>query len=365
MKNKLILLITLVVTLAVPAIAEEFDYSEYFSPLPRRVDSLTNPLNTAKVTLGKMLFFDPRLSRSGFISCQSCHNLSSGGVDNLPTSIGHGWQIGSRNAPTVFNSALLTSLFWDGRAKDLEEQAKGPILNPIEMAATEELVIERLASMDSYVALFKKAFRSNSNPVTYDNISRAIAAFERTLLTPSRFDKFLKGKRASLTKDETKGLKLFINTGCVGCHRGAAIGGSMFKKFDYGNDPGRLTVTDDPADTKVFRVASLRNVELTYPYFHDGSVWELGNAVRIMAAVQLGVTLNDEEAGYIVSFLKSLTAEKIIIRMPTLPPSNSRTAQPDPNWVKPTEAPPQEAEIEEAEEVLTGTTLPKEVPSGD
>ena len=364
MKRKIILLLALLIALAIPAAAEEFDLSEYFSPLPRRVDSLTNPLNTAKVTLGKMLFFDPRLSRSGFISCQSCHNLSSGGVDNLPTSIGHGWQIGTRNAPTVFNSALLTSMFWDGRAKDLEEQAKGPILNGVEMAASEELVIKRLASMDEYVALFKKAFRSNSKPVTYDNISRAIAAFERTLLTPSRFDKYLRGKSASLTEDETKGLGLFIETGCVGCHRGAAVGGSMFAKFDYGNDPGRLAVTNDPADTKVFRVASLRNVELTYPYFHDGSVWELGNAVRIMAAVQLGVTLNDVEVGYIVSFLKSLTAEKIIIRMPTLPPSNSATAQPDPSWIKPPQAEPG-AEVDEAREVISGETLPKGVMSGD
>jgi cytochrome c peroxidase len=310
----------------------DIDYNNYFDPMPRRVDSLTNPLNTAKVTLGKMLFFDPRLSRSGFISCQSCHNLATGGVDNLPTSIGHGWQMGERNAPTVFNSALLTSLFWDGRAKDLEEQAKGPILNPVEMASTEELVVERIGSMPEYVRLFKRAFRSDPKPVTYDNISRAIAAFERTLLTPSRFDKFLKGKAASLTEDETRGLELFVETGCASCHRGPAVGGSMFKRFDYGEDQGRFKITDDPADMKVFRVASLRNVELTYPYFHDGSVWDLGNAVRIMGALQLGVTLGDREVDYIVSFLKSLTAEKIIIRMPMLPPSNPKTPQPAPKW---------------------------------
>ena len=358
MKQKTILLFALVIILTLPAGAAEIDYNSYFSPLPRRVDSLTNPLNTSKVTLGKMLFFDPRLSRSGFISCQSCHNLASGGVDNLATSIGHGWQVGERNAPTVFNSALLTTMFWDGRAKDLEEQAKGPILNPAEMAATEELVVERISSIPQYVALFKKAFRSNSEPVTYDNISRAIAAFERTLLTPSRFDKFLKGK-PSLTEDETKGLDLFVRTGCASCHRGPAIGGSMFKRFDYGEDQGRFKITNDLADIKVFRVASLRNVELTYPYFHDGSVWDLGNAVRIMAAVQLGVTLNDEEVGYIVSFLKSLTAEKIIIRMPTLPPSNAATAQPDPNWKEDPQVPIQ-TPAEEVPEIIS-----KEITDGD
>ena len=359
MRQRTILLFLLVIILTLPAGAVEIDYNSYFSPLPRRVDSLTNPLNTAKVTLGKMLFFDPRLSRSGFISCQSCHNLASGGVDNLATSIGHGWRTGERNAPTVFNSALLTTMFWDGRAKDLEEQAKGPILNPAEMAATEELVVEKIGSIPEYVRLFKKAFRSDPEPVTYDNISRAIAAFERTLLTPSRFDKFLKGKATSLTEDETKGLELFVRTGCASCHRGPAVGGSMFKRFDYGEDQGRFNITNAPEDIKVFRVPSLRNVELTYPYFHDGSVWNLGNAVRIMGALQLGVTLNDEEVDYIVSFLKSLTAEKIMIRMPMLPPSSPKTAQPDPNWEETPQAPVQ-TPLEEIPEII-----PKEVPDGD
>jgi cytochrome c peroxidase len=204
------------------------------------------------------------------------------------------------------------------------------------------------------VRLFKKAFRSDPEPVTYDNISRAIAAFERTLLTPSRFDKFLKGRPTSLTEDETRGLELFVRTGCASCHRGPALGGSMFKKFDYGEDQGRFSITNDPADIKVFRVASLRNVELTYPYFHDGSVWDLGNAVRIMGALQLGVTLNDEEVDYIVSFLKSLTAEKIMIRMPMLPPSNPKTTQPDPNWEEPPGLP-----VEEVPEFIF-----KEVPDG-
>lgn len=332
MKTRVLLVLILSVLYATTAHGEVVDYNSYFSPLPRRVDSLTNPLNPAKVRLGKMLFFDPRLSRSGFISCNTCHSLATGGVDNLSTSIGHGWQMGERNAPTVFNAAVLTTMFWDGRAKDLEEQAKGPILNPKEMAATEELVLERLNSIPQYVVLFKAAFRSEPEPVTYDNVSRAIAAFERTLLTPSRFDKFLRGKKSALTADEVRGLELFVRTGCASCHRGPAIGGSMFRKFDYGNDPGRYKVTEDPADIKVFRVASLRNVEMTYPYFHDGSVWDLGNAVRIMGALQLGVSLNDEEVGDIVTFLKSLTAEKVMIRMPVLPPSTVKTPPPDPNW---------------------------------
>lgn len=332
MLTRVLLVLILSVLYAATAHGEVVDYNSYFSPLPRRVDSLTNPLNPAKVRLGKMLFFDPRLSRSGFISCNTCHSLATSGVDNLPTSIGHGWQMGERNAPTVFNAAVLTTMFWDGRAKDLEEQAKGPILNPKEMAATEELVLEMLDSIPQYVALFKAAFRSEPEPVTYDNVSRAIAAFERTLLAPSRFDRFLRGKKSALTTDEVRGLEIFVRTGCASCHRGPAIGGSMFQRFDYGSDPGRYKVTNDPADTKVFRVASLRNVEMTYPYFHDGSVWDLGNAVRIMGTLQLGVSLNDEEVGYIVTFLKSLTAEKVMIRMPVLPPSTVKTAPPDPNW---------------------------------
>ncbi len=310
--------------------AGEIDYSTYFKPLPEVAENPENPLNPDKVLLGKMLYFDPRLSKSGFISCNSCHNLSIGGADNLPTSIGHKWQIGPRNAPTVLNAALHIAQFWDGRAKDVEEQAKGPILNPGEMAATEEMVLERLKSIPQYVELFKKAFPGEKNPLNYENVAKAIAAFERTLLTPSRFDGFLRGKD-SLTTKEKKGLELFVSKGCVGCHNGVGIGGGMYQKFDYGDDPGRYSVTKKASDRKVFRVASLRNVELTYPYFHDGTVWDLREAVRIMAEKQLKTKLSGEEIDHIVSFLKSLTGRQPEVVLPILPPSNPDTPLPDVN----------------------------------
>ncbi len=311
--------------------ADGNDYSAFFKPLPKMAENPANPFNQAKIELGRMLYFDPRLSKSGAISCNSCHNLASGGVDNLPTSIGHKWQIGPRNAPTVFNAALHFAQFWDGRAKDVEEQAKGPILNPREMAGTEQLVIDRIKSIPEYVKLFKEAFPKDKEPITYENLAKAIAVFERTLLTPSRFDDFLKGNKKALTEDEKKGLELFVNKGCVSCHNGVAVGGGMFQRFDYGTDEGRYEVTKDENDRKLFKVPSLRNVEVTYPYFHDGSVWTLGEAVRIMGRKQLGIDLNDEEIKFIVAFLKSLTGKKIKVELPLLPPSTEGTPKPDVN----------------------------------
>jgi cytochrome c peroxidase len=305
-------------------------YSDLFSPLPRRADSLSNPLNPPKVTLGKMLFFDPRLSRSGVISCNTCHALSTGGVDNLPTSVGHGWQIGGRNAPTVFNAAILETQFWDGRAATVEEQAGGPILNPIEMANTEERAVETIKSIPGYVSLFKKAYKNVKEPVNFTNITKAIAAFERTLLTPSRFDRYLVGKKGGLRPDEIEGLDLFVSKGCVGCHSGIGIGGNSFQRFEYGTDEGRYNVTGSEADRKVFRVPSLRNIERTYPYFHDGSVWELAEAVKIMGQVQLGVELTEIEIDRLVKFLRSLTATRLTIKLPVLPPSSATTPRPEP-----------------------------------
>ncbi len=304
------------------------DYGTYFKPLPEAAENPENPLNADKVELGKMLYLDPRLSKSGFISCNSCHNLSTGGVDNLSTSIGHGWQLGPRNAPTVFNAAFHVAQFWDGRAADVEEQAGGPILNPGEMAATEGLVLERLGSMPAYVALFKKAFPGEKTPLNYGNVAKAIAVFERTLITPSRFDDFLKGK-GTLTSEEKKGLELFVGKGCAGCHNGVGVGGGSFMKFDYGTDLGRYEVTKKEEDKKVFRVASLRNAALTYPYFHDGAVWTLEEAVRTMGEKQLGTSLTKSEVGYIVSFLGSLTGRLPEIVVPMLPPSTTATPRPD------------------------------------
>jgi cytochrome c peroxidase len=285
-----------------------------------------------------MLYHDPRLSKSGLISCNTCHNLASGGVDNLPTSIGHKWQMRPVNAPTVYNAAFHIAQFWDGRAKDLEEQAKGPILNPKEMAMpSEEEAVKRIASIPQYRELFAKAFPGEKEPITYDNIAKAIAAFERTLLTPSRFDKFLMGDTKALTAEEKKGLKLFIEKGCASCHNGVALGGTMFQKMGIvkpyiSTSPakGRYDVTKKPEDMYVFKVPSLRNVERTAPYFHDGQVWSLEEAVRIMADIQLGVQLKDDEVRAIVAFLKSLNGEipKHALTLPVLPPSTEKTPKP-------------------------------------
>ena len=323
---------------------------KYFKPLPEVAQSKTNPVTPEKVELGKMLYYDPRLSKSGLISCNTCHNLATYGVDNLPTSVGHRWQLGPRNAPTTLNAALHVAQFWDGRAKDVEEQAKGPILNPIEMAMdSPEEVIKRLKSIPQYVELFKKAFPNEKDPLTYDNVAKAIAAFERTLMTPSRFDKFLKGDLNALTKKEKEGLKLFIQIGCASCHNGPALGGTTFQRFGiveaYWNatreyvtldkptmpmDVGRFAVTHKEEDLYVFKVPSLRNISRTYPYFHDGSVWNLEDAVQIMAKVQLGKKLSKDQLDKIVAFLKALDGEipKHALKLPVLPPSSPATPKP-------------------------------------
>jgi cytochrome c peroxidase len=316
--------------------------SGMFGILPKSIDNPENPLNDAKVELGKMLYHDPRLSKSGFISCNSCHNLASFGVDNLPTSIGHKWQLGGRNAPTVLNAAFHTAQFWDGRAKDVEEQAKGPILNPGEMAhSTEDFTVDVIKSIEAYRTLFASAFPGQEQPLTYANIANAIGAFERTLITTSRFDNYLAGDINALNEQEKKGLQTFMNAGCNACHMTATFGGNMYQKFGVTKnyweatgsktkDEGRYQVTKNESDKYFFKVPSLRNVTRTYPYFHDGSVWDLKEAVSIMGELQLGKKLNDEEVNDIVVFLETLTGElpahaKIL---PTLPPSAVATARP-------------------------------------
>ncbi len=323
---------------------------KYFQPLPKVAESKDNPVTPQKVKLGKMLYYEPRLSKSGLISCNTCHNLASYGVDNLPTSVGHRWQLGPRNAPTTLNAALHVAQFWDGRAKDVEEQAKGPILNPIEMAMdSPEEVVNRLKSIPEYVKLFKEAFPKSKDPLTYENVAKAIAAFERTLMTPSRFDKFLQGDLNALTKEEKKGLKTFIEVGCAGCHNGPALGGSMFTKFGIVEayweetrnyvtlheptmpmDVGKFAVTHKEEDLYVFKVPSLRNISRTYPYFHDGSIWNLEDAVQVMAKVQLGKELTQEQLKSIVAFLKALDGEipKYALELPVLPPSSPNTPKP-------------------------------------
>lgn len=294
-------------------------------------------VSMAKIELGKMLYYEPRLSRSGDISCNSCHNLAGYGVDNLPNSLGHNFQQGGRNAPTVLNSKFNIAQFWDGRAKDLTEQAKGPVLNPKEMAMpNSDLVIERLKSIPEYVSLFKKAFPGDKDAVNYNNMAMAIAAFEETLVTPSKFDKFLEGDLNAMSTAEKAGLSRFMKTGCIDCHTGIGVGGNSYRKFgminpyQFQSDKGVYELTKDDADMYVFKVASLRNIERTYPYFHDGKVWSLHDAVKTMGHTQLGIELTDAQISEIITFLKSLTGEvpDYAKMLPTLPPSTDTTPKP-------------------------------------
>lgn len=312
--------------------------SPHFKALPSEPTSpQNNPTTEAKVTLGQMLFYEPRLSKSGVISCNSCHNLATYGVDNRPTSLGHKSQEGARNSPTVLNADFHLAQFWDGRAENLEAQAEGPILNPKEMAmADEQSTLARLASMPEYVDAFQNAFPDTQPALTYKNMAKAIAAFERTLLTPSPFDAFLQGDGSALSTEAKEGLGLFIEHGCIACHFGTGVGGGTFQKFGviypYKNmkDLGRFEVSQKEVDKHVFRVPSLRNVERTYPYFHDGGVWDLGEAVKTMGKTQLGKELPDKDIAKIVAFLKSLTGEipQAARTLPVLPASRKDTSQP-------------------------------------
>ncbi|RUO22977.1 cytochrome C biogenesis protein CcsA [Aliidiomarina minuta] len=289
-----------------------------------------------KVALGKKLFFEPRLSRSGFISCNSCHNLSRGGSDNLPTSIGHNWQQGPINSPTVLNSSLSMAQFWDGRAETLQEQAAGPIDNPLEMAFTHTLAVEVLRSIPAYLDLFEGVY--NTRDINIDHVTDAIAVFEETLVTPNgRFDQWLKGDDEALTEQELAGYKTFKEIGCAACHYGEAVGGKDFHRMGIVNQyatenpsQGRYEVTGDESDRFSFKVPTLRNVELTYPYFHDGAVWTLEEATEIMAYLQLGRELPEQDIDNMVAFMKTLTGEQPQIQVPQLPPSQPGTPRPIP-----------------------------------
>jgi cytochrome c peroxidase len=300
---------------------------------PVKAAVVTNP---AMVELGKKLYFDPRLSRSGFISCNSCHNLSMGGSDNLKTSIGHNWQEGDINAPTVLNSSMNVAQFWDGRARDLKEQAGGPIANPGEMGFTHELAIGVLRSIPQYSTEFRRAF--GTPDIDIDRVTTAIAAFEETLVTPNaRFDRWLTGNRTAITPAELEGYQLFKASGCTACHNGSGIGGASFQKMGIvepyrTSNPaeGRFAVTGVDADRFAFKVPTLRNVELTYPYFHDGAADTLAEAVDVMGRVQLGRRFPAEDNTKIVRFLRTLTGDQPSFRLPQLPPSSDSTPRPTP-----------------------------------
>jgi len=292
-----------------------------FKPLPQIAENKNNPLTPEKVALGKILYYDKRLSKDENVSCNSCHNLETFGVDNLATSPGDEGETGDRNSPTVLNAALHFVQFWDGRSKDVEEQAGGPILNPVEMAIpSEEFLIERLSGIEEYQRLYAEAFPGEENPISYENTQKAIGVFERTLLTPSSFDNYLNGDVNALNIQQKEGLEAFIDQGCTTCHMGVLLGGNMYHKFgiydDYWKhtksekiDEGLAGVSGEESQKFMFKVPSLRNVEKTFPYYHDGSIDELKEAIQIMAYTQLNKEFTDKQIDDIGAFLESLTGE--------------------------------------------------------
>lgn len=289
----------------------------YFSQLPEAADP-----NTPLALLGKKLYYETALSANGEMSCNTCHPIASYGVDNLPTSPGHDGSVGTRNSPTTFNAYFHTTQFWDGRSPDLADQAKGPVLNPIEMGLQSAEDVEKiLKSSEEYQAMFTRAFPEEEAPITFDNFAIAIAEFESTLATPAAFDAFLDGAITQLDNDQKEGLGLFMETGCIACHIGPGLGGNMMQRFGLVHGPyweftgsqnqdlGKQEVTGDAADANIFKSPSLRNIEKTAPYFHDGSIESLEEAIRIMAYTQLGKELSKEEIEKMVTFFKSLTGE--------------------------------------------------------
>lgn len=317
-----------------PAVTVDRGRLGVFQPLPEvKVD------NPALADLGRKLYHDTRLSKNQQLSCNSCHNLDTFGVDNKPVSPGHKDQLGNRNSPTVYNASIQFAQFWDGRMATVEEQATGPITNPVEMAlADSDAVAKVLKSIPGYDPLFKAAFPGEADPFTLVNAGKAIGAFERQLLTPGRWDKFLAGDDSALSDAEKKGLNTFLGKNCTICHIGPGLGGGMFQKLGLAKpydtkDLGRFEVTKNEADKFMFKVPLLRNVAKTGPYFHDGSVATLEDAVRRMGEYQLGLALTDEEVGDIVAFLGALTGDvpTELTAKPELPPSGPNTPAADPN----------------------------------
>jgi cytochrome c peroxidase len=321
-------------------------------PLPSKVPTpVDNPITPSKVELGKMLYFDPRLSIDGTVSCNSCHNVMSDGGDGRPVGVGVRGQRGGRGSPTVWNSAFNSVQFWDGRAASLEDQAKGPLTNPIEMGMpNHDEVIKRLNKIPGYITAFKKAFPKDKEAVNIDNLAKAIATYERTLVTPnSPFDKYVKGNKKALTAQQVRGLKLVEEIGCTSCHTGdnfngdglkmgegnyqpfPQIPGSIYdKQYDLVSDKGRYEVTKKDDDKNLWRVPTWRNVALTAPYFHNGKVKTLDEAVRVMGKTQLGMDLSGPQVDDIVAFLNALTGEFPKQTMPKLPATENFTLTPEP-----------------------------------
>jgi cytochrome c peroxidase len=292
-----------------------------FGTLPTVAENPNNILSLERVYLGKTLYFDNRLSKDNTQSCNTCHNIDTYGVDNEPTSKGNDGERGTRNSPTTFNAAFHATQFWDGREPDVEAQAGGPILNPVEMAMPDEAsVVKRLKAIESYRNDFAAAFSYDKDPITYENLKLAIGAYERTLVTTSKFDDYLAGDKNALNNQEKQGLQTFITGGCITCHRGNVLGGELFQKFGLMQpyweltkskviDNGKYELTKNEADKYVFKVPGLRNIAKTYPYFHDGSVMSLKEATDIMGKTQLNKNFTDKELDNLVAFMKSLTGE--------------------------------------------------------
>lgn len=316
-----------------------------FAPLPKNPPvPADNKITEVKIKLGKNLYFDTRLSKNGALSCNSCHNVMAGGDDMRKFSVGINGQKGGRSAPTVWNSAFHTVQFWDGRAASLEEQAVGPITNPVEMGMPDfDLVIERLSKIPGYVTLFKEAFPKEDKPINKINIGKAIATFERTLIAgDSPFDQYMRGNKKAMSVKAINGMKLVESIGCTACHSGSNFNGENLKmgegnfqkfptfpeneytkKYKFLDDTGRHAVTKNEDDKHMWRVPTWRNIALTAPYFHNGSVTTLNEAVRVMAKVQLDKDLNDKEVQDITAFLESLTGKFPKIEMPRLPTSTN------------------------------------------
>ncbi len=300
--------------------------------LSKLIDNPKNPITDKKVELGKKLYFDPRLSKSGFISCNSCHNLSEGGDDGVSAAIGHKWTANPHhlNSPTVYNAVFFSSQFWDGRDAHLEAQAQGPMQAAPEMSATPEHVAAVVNSMPQYVADFRAAYGKDVK-ITFEKIADTIGTFERTLVTPSAYDDFLNGKKDALTKEQKTGLKTFIDKGCTTCHTGIALGGDM-NAFNVTGTYKFQEVGDFRGNKDgMVKVPTLRNITQTAPYFHNGQFWELKDAIKEMGRIQLGTTINDKEVSEIEAFLKSLDGRKKAITIPQLPSSTSSTPKPNIN----------------------------------
>lgn len=308
-----------------------------YAPLPAVVESKVNPITDDKVALGRMLFYDTRLSKDHDVSCNTCHDLDRYGIDGKDVPSGHKGRKGRRNSPTVYNATLEFTEGWDGRAETVEAQAKAHVLNPAEMAMpSSSQVLGALQSVPEYVEAFKRAFPDDARPMTFDNFAKALGAFERNLVTPARWDLFLTGDHAALTDDEKKGFLKFVDTGCVACHVGPLVGGTMFEKlgsmipWPNQTDKGRAEVTKSPTDEMVFKVSQLRNIEHTAPYSHDASARTLEQAVKMMALYQLNKELTDDDTESIVTWLKTLSGAVPFdyVKKPDLPESVSKLPRP-------------------------------------